>query len=81
MTRKNGLLAADNVLIHDIRRMIDKTRTLVASAVNAGLTKLYWEIGKRIHQEILKGDRADYGKQILATLSQPTRTPSRKRER
>jgi hypothetical protein len=81
MTRKNGLLAADNVLIHDIRRMIDKTRTLVASAVNAGLTKLYWEIGKRIHQEILKGDRADYGKQIVATLSQPIRTPSRKRER
>lgn len=42
----------------------------MASAVNAGLTKLYWEIGKRIHKEILKGDRADYGKQILATLSQ-----------
>ena len=42
----------------------------VAQAVNAGLTKLYWEIGKHIHQEILNGDRADYGKQILATLSQ-----------
>jgi len=70
MTRKNGLLTADSALIHDIRRMIDKTRTLVASAVNAGLTKLYWEIGKRVHQETLKGDRADYGKQILATLSQ-----------
>lgn len=50
--------------------MINNARTLVASAVNAGLTKLYWEIGKRIHQEILKGDRANYGKQILATLSQ-----------
>jgi len=70
MTRKNDRLAADNALIDDIRRMIEKTRTLVASAVNAGLTKLYWEIGKRIHREILKGDRADYGKQILATLSQ-----------
>ena len=42
----------------------------VAQAVNAGLTKLYREIGKHIHQEILNGDRADYGKQILATLSQ-----------
>lgn len=70
MTGKKDLLATDNALISDIRRMIDKTRTLVASAVNVGLTKLYWEIGKRIHQEILKGDRADYGKQILATLSQ-----------
>ena len=27
-------------------------------------------IGRRIHQEILEGDRADYGKRILATLSQ-----------
>ena len=51
MTDKKDLLVADTALIHDIRRMIDKTRTLVASAVNAGLTKLYWEIGKRIHQE------------------------------
>jgi len=70
MTGKKDLFVPETALIHDIRRMIDKTRTLVASAVNVGLTKLYWEIGKRIHQEILAGDRADYGKQILATLSQ-----------
>ena len=31
-----------------------------------------------IHQEILKGDGADYGKQILATLSQElTKLPPR----
>jgi predicted nuclease of restriction endonuclease-like (RecB) superfamily len=70
MTDEKDLLVTNTALIHDIRRMIDKTRTLVAVAVNAGMTKLYWEIGKRIHQEILKGDRADYGKQILVTLSQ-----------
>lgn len=70
MVDKKDLLASDNALIQDIRRMIDKTRALVASTVNVGLTQLYWKIGKRIHQEILKGDRANYGKQILATLSQ-----------
>ena len=57
-------------LLNDIRRMIEKTRSSVAIAVNTGLTLLHWRIGRRINDEILKGDRAEYGKQILATLSQ-----------
>lgn len=58
------------VIVGDIRQMIEETRSAVALSVNAGLTMLYWRIGKRINEEILKGERADYGKQILATLSQ-----------
>ena len=57
-------------LLNDIRRMIEETRSSVAIAVNTGLTLLHWRIGRRINDEILKGDRAEYGKQILATLSQ-----------
>lgn len=30
---------------------------------------LYWRIGRRIGQEVLKGERADYGKEVLAGLS------------
>ncbi|MCK4249783.1 MAG: hypothetical protein KAX15_08390, partial [Candidatus Omnitrophica bacterium] len=30
---------------------------------------LYWRIGKRINTEILEGNRAEYGKEIVATLS------------
>ncbi len=37
MTGKKNMLAADNVLVYDIRRMINKARILVASVVNAGL--------------------------------------------
>ena len=50
--------------------MIEQTRAGVAQAVNTGMTSLYWRIGKRIQSEILKGQRADYGKEIVATLSQ-----------
>lgn len=50
--------------------MIEEARSAVAVAVNTGLTMLYWRLGKRISDEILKGTRADYGKKILATLSQ-----------
>jgi len=31
---------------------------------------LYWHIGKRINSDILNNKRAEYGKQIIATLSQ-----------
>jgi predicted nuclease of restriction endonuclease-like (RecB) superfamily len=34
------------------------------------LTLLYWRIGKRIHAEILKGMRADYGARIVAALGE-----------
>ena len=57
-------------LIGDIRLLIETARHNVAITVNAGLTILYWQVGNRIRQDILKGKRADYGKKIVATLSQ-----------
>lgn len=57
-------------LFADIRRMIEDARAAVAAAANAGLTMLYWRIGRRIGREVLKGERAEHGKEILATLSQ-----------
>jgi len=59
----------DQILLGDLRQMIEKTRTSVATTVNAALTTLYWQIGKRINDEILKGNRAGYGEQIVSTLS------------
>jgi hypothetical protein len=40
----------------------------VAGAVNSELGWLYWQVGRRIREEILRGDRAEYGKQIFHTL-------------
>jgi hypothetical protein len=57
-------------LISDIRRLIETARQNVAVTVNTGLTILYWQIGSRIRQDILEEKRADYGKEIVATLSQ-----------
>jgi len=57
-------------IIADVRSMIEQTRGQVARIVNAGMTLLYWRIGKRIQVEILGNQRAEYGKEILATLSQ-----------
>ncbi len=49
--------------------MIDQAKRSVASVVNTHLTALNWQIGRRIHTEILEEKRADYGKEIVATLS------------
>jgi len=56
-------------LIGDIRNLIETVRHNVAVTVNAGLTLLYWQIGSRIRQDILKEKRADYGEEIISTLS------------
>jgi hypothetical protein len=34
------------------------------------LTMMYWHIGERINREVLDNQRAEYGKQIVATVSQ-----------
>ncbi len=60
---------ANRELFKYVRRLIEETRAAVATTVNAGLTMLYWKIGKRISEEILKGKRAEYGEKIVGTLS------------
>lgn len=68
---KAGLAAApdSSPLMDDIRRMIESTRSSVATTVNAGLTMLYWHIGKRIREEILREERAEYGQEIVVSLA------------
>ncbi len=56
-------------LLAEIKALIEEGRAQVAQTVNSTLTMLYWQIGRRINEEILKGARAEYGKQIVATLS------------
>ncbi|MBU4306057.1 MAG: DUF1016 family protein [Candidatus Omnitrophica bacterium] len=63
------VVTADNPLFRDVRLLIESARERVATTVNAELTALYWQIGVRIRTEILKNKRAQYGEEILPTLS------------
>ena len=56
-------------LLKDVRALITEAQRQTAAAVNVGLTMLYWRIGKRISQEVLGGERAEYGEQIVVTVS------------
>jgi predicted nuclease of restriction endonuclease-like (RecB) superfamily len=56
-------------LVGDIKTLITESRQQVAVAVNSAMSMLYWNIGKRINDEVLQNQRAEYGKEIVVTLS------------
>jgi hypothetical protein len=58
-----------NNLFSEIKQLIEEARQTVATTVNAATTILYWNIGRRINTEILGNKRAEYGKEIVKTLS------------
>ena len=57
-------------LFQEIKSLILEARSKVVLTVNAELSSLYWQIGRRINAELLNNKRADYGKQIIASLAQ-----------
>lgn len=61
--------SASGTLLNDLRDMILSARQVVAQSINASLAMLYWQIGQRIRRNILNEKRADYGEEIVATLS------------
>ena len=56
-------------LVDDLRQLIAEARLRAAAAVNAELTGLYWQVGQRIHHEILGSQRAGYGEEIVSALA------------
>ena len=70
----DGGALASGELLGDIRGLIEESRQQVATTVNVGMTLLYWNIGQRIRSEVLKFERAEYGKQIVSTLSAQLQT-------
>lgn len=69
MTKTDKKKSADAGILTDIASLIEQSRQNVATTVNAEITLLYWSIGGRINKEILKNSRAEYGKQVIANLS------------
>jgi predicted nuclease of restriction endonuclease-like (RecB) superfamily len=66
----NQPVAPAHPLFNDIRSLIDSARQRAAVAVNTELTMLYWKVGRRIQTELLKGERSEYGQQILPSLAE-----------
>ena len=69
MSNTNKLQNSEKQLFNDIKQLIENARISVSKLVSSNVTVLYWHIGRRINTEILNEKRAEYGKQIVATLS------------
>jgi DUF1016 N-terminal domain len=68
--KQNLSIKTDEILFDEIRSLIEQTRSRVATTVNSALVLMNWHIGKRISDEVLKNKRAEYGNEIVSTLSQ-----------
>jgi predicted nuclease of restriction endonuclease-like (RecB) superfamily len=68
VAKKGEIALREGNLLADLREMILGARVQVARAVDAGLVTLYWNVGRRIRQDILKEKRADYGERIVSAV-------------
>ncbi|HAS6258160.1 TPA: DUF1016 family protein [Vibrio parahaemolyticus] len=64
-----NLPTSHTLLVEDISQLVASAKQRAAAAINNEITLLYWLVGNRIRQEVLGGGRADYGKQVIATLA------------
>lgn len=58
-----------SALVSEISLLIEESKHHVSKVANSSLTLLFWHIGKRINDEVLNNERAEYGKQIVPTVS------------
>lgn len=66
--RKNATIIEQS-LFNELSQLIEQNQRQVLSHANSTLTILFWQIGQRINDEILRNKRAEYAKQIVSTLS------------
>lgn len=65
-----SLAHENNVLFDDLCVIIDDARRHVATYVNVEACLMNWHVGKRIKEDVLYNQRAEYGKQVLKHLSE-----------
>ena len=65
----NLLSISENELFNELSQLIEQSKQQVAVQANSAVTFLFWQVGNRINQEILQNKRAEYGKQIVPTVS------------
>lgn len=59
----------DNKLFNELSSIIEQGKKNVVAHVNRTLTIVYWQVGYKINEYLLKGERAEYGKNIIEAVS------------
>jgi len=56
-------------LVNELTELIEASKKQITAQINSSLTILFWRVGNSINKFILQNERADYGKQIVVTVS------------
>jgi len=70
----NLIVENPSKLFNDVCKLIDSVKNRVASNAHIEMTLLYWQIGERVNNDLLDGQLADYGKQIVSQLATQLQT-------
>lgn len=67
---ENTSLVVETKLFERVREILDEAKNRVARSVNTEMVQAYWRIGQAIVEHEQHGkERADYGKQLIESLS------------
>ncbi|TDE43189.1 DUF1016 domain-containing protein [Flavobacterium rhamnosiphilum] len=65
----NEVTIIETDLLNELSQLVEQSQQQVIVQNNSVLTLLFWQIGFRINETVLQNKRAEYGKQIVPTLS------------
>jgi len=68
-SEENEVSVASEELVGSIRPLIEQAKARVAQSVNSELVILYWQIGKRISDDLPAESRAEYGAKVVELVS------------
>ena len=63
------LISFEQKLFDDISYIIEQGRGDIVKYARLGTVLIFWRVGKCINDDILKNQRADYGKMIVSLLA------------
>jgi predicted nuclease of restriction endonuclease-like (RecB) superfamily len=70
LVRQAKALIDETALFEHVAQIIENRKSRAGACANREVTLMYWEVGRYVGSILLGGERAEYGKKILATLSQ-----------
>ncbi|MFV8346478.1 PDDEXK nuclease domain-containing protein [Flavobacterium sp. ZB4P13] len=65
----NEITIIETDLLNELSLLVEQSQQQVIVQNNSVLTLLFWQIGFRINETVLQNKRAEYGKQIVPTVS------------
>ena len=68
--KNTNQILPEETLFRELSLLIEKSKQKVISQVKSTVNLLFWQIGKRINEEILHNKRAEYGAQIVSNLAE-----------